>query len=382
MMGHTFSVSDVARETEPKAELNRAEAIEKLLGGGRRNAPHTHSDNAGAPVRRVEAMSTSDARLVAATDTNAFAQAAHDAFYEHHPLRITPDAIWFCIAQGFARHVEANAESLRKRFVKHEGKQTLVVDRPDFVLGRPNPWPEVFAEFSDRIAEHVGKLRDLVVADFSTTGPIERAASEVVVMDTFQAYFEYVVMCGCGIPSITLEGTVDDWKSIRRRASMLSEFGLEKWIDALLPVLDEIVRTAEGQPNRDFWRSFFRYQSGSGPSEMTGWIMTLFPYIERWSNRQKSVAWNPYLEEWEKSLRVAEGRRGFAREPEGPAIGSILPAIASAPVRLIDARDGSHHPVRFVAGMFGVVQDATGTLAPEFGWAVVHEPAPRGTITP
>ena len=28
--------------------------------------------------------------------------------------------------------------------------------------------------------------------------------------------------------------------------------------------------------------------------------------------------------------------------------------------------------MRFVAGMFGVVEDASGVLAPEFGWAVTY----------
>src|SRR5215472_9132937 len=87
----------------------------------------------------------------------------------------------------------------------------LSVERPDFFLGRENPWPEVFAEFSQQIAAYVGKLRDLVVADFSTTGPIARAASEVVLMDAFQPYFQYEWSIGCGIPSITLLGTPDDW---------------------------------------------------------------------------------------------------------------------------------------------------------------------------
>jgi len=42
---------------------------------------------------------------------------------------------------------------------------------------------------------------------------------------------------------------------------------------------------------------------------------------------------------------------------------------------MVDMRDCSRHPLRFVAGMFGVTQDpATLALAPELGWAIVHEP--------
>ena len=102
------------------------------------------------------------------------AQMAHDAFYEHRPMTLSPDAVWFTIAQGFATHVNLNAEALRHRFRAARGQKTLIVNRPDFVLGKTNPWPEAFSAFSGtEIADHVGPLRDLVVADFSTTGPIE-----------------------------------------------------------------------------------------------------------------------------------------------------------------------------------------------------------------
>jgi len=342
------------------ASLDRAEAIPSLLGCGE-----------GRP-RRLEAVWSSNRRLVSANDMHALAQAAHDAFYRHHPLVLSPDAVWHCLAQGFAHHVAQNAEALRARFVRHEGKVKLVVERSDFVLGRPNPWPEAFSAFSEQIASHVGRLRDLVVADFSTTGPVERAASEVLLMDAFQPYFEYEMRVGCGIPSITLLGTADDWKSVRRRAAMLSEFGLEAWTDALLPVLDEVVRTAEGRADAGFWRSFFRYQSGSGPSELTGWILALFPYL-RAGRDGEGLRPNPYLGTWERALRAAEERKDFSFNPEGPGLGAIPSSLAGAPVKCVDVRDGSVAQLRFVAGLFGVTQADDGALAPEFGWAIVHD---------
>lgn len=376
-MSTTFVVSDVERPKQRMRVLDRAEAIRSLLGGAGRAAVERSRkpwERVPPPPRTIEAFSSSDAPLVCASDAHALAQAAHDAFYLHYPLVLSPDAVWFCLAQGFAHHIALNAEALRARFVGHQGKQKLLVERPDFFLGQPNPWPEAFAAFSDQIAAHIGRLRDLVVAEFSTTGPVERAASEVVLMDTFQPYFEYEMLCGCGIPSITLLGTVDDWKSVRRRAAMLSEFGLETWTDALLPVLDEVVRTAEGHVDPGFWRSFFRYQSGSGPSELTGWILVLFPYLKTFDRDGERLASNPYLSRWEPALRIAEKRTDWRFMPEGPGLGAIPSSIAGAPVKFVDARDGSIHPLRFVAGLFGTTQDAvTSALAPEFGWAIVHD---------
>jgi hypothetical protein len=342
----TFEVSEVELAARPRPAIDRESAVASLL----------HA--------RVEQVYASDAKLVACTDVSPLVQMAHDAFYEHRPIALSPDAVWFTIAQGFAAHVNANAEQLRARFVKHTGKVKLVVVRPDFLLGQPNPWPEAFAAFSDQIAGHVGKLRDLVVADFSTTGPIERAATEVALMDTFQAYFEYEMMCGCGIPRITLLGTPDDWRSIRRRAQMLSEFGLDAWTDALLPVLDRIVATAEGADDPKFWQSFFHFESGSMGSALTGWIQVLFPYIKMW---QRHDTWrlepNPYMSSW----------RSTVGKMDGPGLLSMPGGLASAPVKITDVRSGDSHAMRFVAGMFGVIEDASGMLAPEFGWAITYD---------
>jgi len=344
----TFDVSKVDLAKKPRAALDRASSIASLLGG-----------------KRVEQLYAGNARLVACTDVSPLVQMAHDAFYEHRPLALSPDALWFTIAQGFATHVNRNAEALRDRFVRHQGKIKLIVTRGDFVLGKPNPWPEAFAAFSEQIAGHVGKLRELVVADFSTTGPLERAASEVVLMDAFQAYFEYEMMCGCGIPAITLLGTADDWRSIRRRAQMLSEYGLEHWTDALLPVLDAIVATAEGKDDPKFWQSFFHYESGSMGASLTGWIHVLFPYIKLWNDRTHGfeVGPNPHLATWRKNV----GERG------GPGMNSIPSGLASAPVGVTDLTTGVRHDMRFVAGMFGVVENGRGVLSPEFGWAVTYD---------
>ena len=99
--------------------------------------------------------------------------------------------MWMCITQGLSTHVNANADKLRKMFVSHEGKETLVVRRDDFVKGNPaNPWPEVFEEFSEQIKKHVGPAtHSLLTPEFTTTVPNEKAAAQVVLMDTLKNYY-------------------------------------------------------------------------------------------------------------------------------------------------------------------------------------------------
>ena len=94
---------------------------------------------------------------------------------------LSPDVIWLTLAQGFANHVNNHAEELRHRLVPHEGKKPIKVRRDDFLQGSPeNPWPDVWSEFSSAIKKAIGRENhSLVLSDFSTTGPTERAASVV-----------------------------------------------------------------------------------------------------------------------------------------------------------------------------------------------------------
>lgn len=327
----------------------------------------------------IEAMWRPAHPLVACDDDHALVRAAHDAFYHHHPLILTPDAVWLTLARGFALHVNLNAEELRHRFVRHEGKENIVIERPDFFPGADNPWPEAFAEFSKQVGLRVGKLREFLQCDFSTTGPDELAASDLMVMDAFQAYFEYELLAGCGIPSITLEGTVADWKSIRDRAALFGEYGLEDWSRALDPILAQFVAASGGQCDTAFWRSFFRYDSGSGPSVMTGWINTFFPYLKD----QRDVLYpNPYLSDWQRRLEVDEKQHWRERwnDPQGVGMGAVPSALASAPVNVFWG--GVECDMRFVGGLIGVSQISPSmALKPQCGWVIVYEdPAVFATL--
>ena len=94
-------------------------------------------------------------------------------------------------------------------------------------------------------------------------------------------------------PEIELQGSEDDWNLIIERFTVLEGYGLGAWVASLKPVLEAIARTASGEVDRAFWESFFRYRSGSGPSELTGWILTLFPYLtDPWTDALQP---NPYL---------------------------------------------------------------------------------------
>ncbi len=321
--------------------------------------------------RPIEAAWRPKNRMVACDEDHALLAAFRIAFYDHVPLRLSPDAIWITLARGFALHVNEHAERLRHRFVRHSGKEKLVVERPDFLPGKDNPWPEAFEEFGSQLGERTGGLTSLVRADFSTTGPVERAVSHLMAMETLKSYFEYEMLCGCGIPAITLTGTAADWRRLREKSHRFADYGLQDWVAALDPVLAHFESAKAGRADLGFWKSMFRYNSGSGPAVLTGWANVLFPYLQ---DASEKLYPNPYLGEWKERLDVDDRQHWRERwdDPQGVGLGAFPPCFTSVPLKVFWGEQETD--MRLVGGLLGVAQDETTlTVEPECGWVVVYE---------
>ncbi len=345
----TFAVSRVTPATKPLRVIPYYEAATQFLGG------------------RVESCSQYHGQLVADVKMHPLIETLHRAFDTHRPVSLSPDVIWLTLTQGLARHINANAEQLRDQFVQHQGKKKISVRRDDFVKGSPeNPWPEVFSELSAAIEDHIGEAHGLIVADFSTTGPVERAASELVLMDALQAYFAYEVCTMCGIPSITLEGTVGDWQRIADRTREFGRLGLDWWVAALEPLLNQFVAAASGKIDREFWDSIYKWHGaeGSGTNPyITGWILNFFPYLtplsrepDSHSSSPASYCRNPWINSWPSKHEGLEPDR-----------------IPHLPARVPFKWEyyEIEYDMEFIGGLLGVRQDPdTLCLRPEIGWGV------------
>jgi hypothetical protein len=383
----TMEVSNVSRAIEPLPEVSYKEAVEAQITPGkpvnfrlssdrkqRPSQPHSLPD---APAERpIESCSRYHGRLLDRVAYHPVVKAVHLAFMDHRPLSFSPDMIWLMIIQGVANHINAHAKELRPRIVSHRGKATIQVRRDDFVKGSPeNPWAEVFNEFSKQIRDHVGSSIEQFVPRFSTTGPVERAAAEIVLLDGMQSYFEYQVYSGCGIPTITLEGTVDDWKALAELVQDFRLIGLGSWLDVLSPILDQFARAAQGDVASTFWRSIYKFNSMSGGAVVNGWITAFFPYAKDDRTKRATVPHRVLFGDEKELLErmLYPGEEPHCETP-GYAIPYVPSGLSKAPFRW-NFLDRSFD-MEFLGGFVGVAQDQeTLTLRPEIGWAVREAPA-------
>jgi hypothetical protein len=343
-----------------------------------------------------------DVRLVGVFDApNLLVTSVYKAFYKHYPLKLNPNVIWLTIVQGFGNYVNRHSDALRSKFVSHQGKKTLRVDRADFRYRSPsNDWPSVFPEFARFIGgeTHEG-IRELLECHFSNTTATDIVCSHIALMDVCQQYFEYAMGCGCGFPRIDLLGTAGDWRLVRSQAEGLRRFVVETpsgkgvghlsvWLDALLPALDHFVLAAEGHPNLAFWGSVCNLAGVSGrPGDpITGWIGVLFPYLVKGSCFEE----NGGLGVWVDAFRKAEvfgveevlsagkdpWHSGGDRECHcisgGIRLECFPTGLSNAPVCIRWHDVGKTQTVRFYGGMFVMHQHSDRALEVRTGWAVVE----------
>lgn len=289
-----------------------------------------------------------------------------EAYNRHHELVLRPDDVWQAILTQFSFYVNANAEALRDRLVNFEGKMTLVVKMAGTLFTAD------YAEFAERMVDEniVQNIKDpemvaWLMPGFSTTTVNDRVVAAVSVMSTLQNYFEYVCCLCCGIPKVTLLGTVEDWMQLQQKADRLRDFDLtdrrmSQWLTMLAPVLDQFVASASGKADLNFWdKVCCHLGGGSGPSYLSGWV-TVFAVFNKDGEWKGDVAEEP--------------------NPTGawPQIdtGRIPAGTLSVPVLVDD--HGTQYDTQMVAGQLAsdICCDGHG-LCPRTDWCIAYNGKPK-----
>ncbi|AFM04539.1 hypothetical protein Fleli_2159 [Bernardetia litoralis DSM 6794] len=305
-------------------------------------------------------IGSADGKEFVSFGTHSFLKGMQVAYAEHRPFVLSPDMIWLLICQGFSKHVEVNAEKLRHLFVDFEGKKELIIEN-DNLLNLDKTilkaeWKKSIDEMNGEVAKHVGEdLINNLTADFSTTSLTEKIVSQITVLNAFQPYFDYTFETyACGIPQITLEGTIEDWQKVIDKSKKLAVYELDWWISELIPILEEIKETAKGGViNTEFWMNMFKQhtlEEYGSPTILDGWIIRFFPY---------------YQSGYKKDL--------FEMGLSG--IDDLPPQIVNVPFihRIIGGIEPiGDIPKEFLAGFFGLEQNPTDlSLRPIIEWSII-----------
>ncbi|EQC31918.1 hypothetical protein SDRG_10435 [Saprolegnia diclina VS20] len=225
---------------------------------------------------------------------SGFVFGAIQAYNQHHNLSIRPDDVWLAITIQFGLYVNGHAEDLRHLFVRHEGQKELTVKMSGSM--RSIEVADLAAQMLQQMDTHLADpaLRAWLLPCFSTTTEDDKIVGSIVLMAAMKKYFTYKACLACGIPFVTLLGTVQDWEDIRARVDKLAAYGdrMTEWSAMLAPIFDQFVLAAKGQPDVGFWsRICHEFGGHSGPRYIGGWlsVFCVFDQVGRWQGENSAI---------------------------------------------------------------------------------------------
>lgn len=351
--GVTFVVDENLSPVEDDAIVKYQNSGAQALNG------IFHDEGVPGDTRAMIAWSfADDEKFYTFTGKDVFFKTIVRAYAEHRPLVLSPDMIWVLISQGFARYVNAHPEQLRDQLVNHSGKMDLVVQSDKDLLSEDADWQKMMADFTAQINDATkGDIAKTITADFTTTGITERITSQITLMETMKSYFDYVVhYIACGIPSVTLTGTPQDWQKMLEKTQQLEKYAVGPWTKRLVPILTEFVKASEGKADQAFWQDMVKKHrvdklAGGGcdfrkPTKLDGWILKFFP-----DENGQTLDQVPHTHKMPSERVYVD----FKYKVISPADGTVLTDI----------------PMQLVAGFIGTEVDTlTHALTPKMGWVV------------
>jgi len=290
---------------------------------------------------------------------NQLLQSVLTAWNTHSSLRLSPDVLFMVILQGLSIHINKDPQRFREQLVSWEGKKELVSET-DYPLKQipQEEWSSIVLDFSQQIEKNtLPKSVSSMSLQFSTQkDKLHRiVAQNIILMDSVKEFFSSRFNTMCGIPSIALEGTVDDWKLLCENFNQIcDQFDLNSWKESLTPVLNKFYEASTGKEDKDFFSKIYSAYAGSGGpmKPIGGWIRLFFPYVRLKDRSTGEVDYQP------NSFR--SGQYEFEEFPS---------SIANVP--FIHTHNGSNPTeLSFTGGIIGVGIDGKKRITPSTGWAI------------
>ncbi len=210
-----------------------------------------------------------------------FLGAIYLAYAKHYDLVIAPDDVWLTILFAFSDYMKHHAEDMRPVFVNHDQKKQLIINTEDSFKNQC--WEDLLCKFENALGENIKKdHKDWIIPHFSTTTALTRTISQIIFMGINKQYFSYGITTLCGIPNVTLQGSLEDWNMLLDKIKRLGELGdypdLANWSTMLTTIVSKMIDSYNGNVDVDWWNQCIHHHQWSGTDDFSGWALAFFPF--------------------------------------------------------------------------------------------------------
>ena len=206
--------------------------------------------------------------------------------------------------------------------------------------------------------EYLGKeILQNLTPNFTTTDYNSTIIYKLSIMGAFKKYFKYEMsLVGCGIPYIILEGDLEDYKSIKKKAQKLSKYDFKWYIDRIIPHIEKMIEAKSGKIDTNYFKNIIQKHSVDNicvtDFYITGWILDFFAYCSKIVNGQIKI---------EKFDGKRLGTLGFK---------NLASQMLIVPFTIIEEITQKKYDMKYQVGFFGCDQNENKEVSPVQGWIV------------
>lgn len=192
----------------------------------------------------------------------------------HVPLVLKSDNIWFNVICNLLKYINKHSKELQSIFVKHKGTKDSIIPVHTKIIQdlNENDW----LNYIDEICNNIYKMlhddkKNLLIKKYSTTTNRDKLVNYITLMNSINKYeycdinvkknkTYYTPNFDYGLSKITLEGNIDDWINLKDNIiafKCLNETSINKWINTMIPILNEFINTVSNNCNKDFWKKMY-----------------------------------------------------------------------------------------------------------------------------
>lgn len=317
----------------------------------------------------IDVMYKGDQKLltyVSNNNINRFMLALHEAYDKHKSFIMCPSTIWTLICHGWIIHVKSNPELYRSKFVEHAGAKSVEITRDDFQMGdSANDFEGVFEEINELIKPDIGNINyKCIICNYMCSDSTTKCGSIVEMMSLLDEYYEFTLTTNCGIRKIHLNGKLGDWKKILYKVRALAEYDLNWWSRSMIPILEKIISTYNGEKDNKFWNKIYSYNApGDNNGYVNGWINVFFPFkIKTDSEDLSAVKYekNPLSWHWSTAIDFQQHGTRMDQYPLGVVV-----------VNFNWKYKGETKSVKFYSGFLSTVMESdTDALKGQVGYMI------------
>lgn len=301
---------------------------------------------------------------------NAVLESAGFAFRKEVPLIINVEDYRTHLLSELATWVNCDPEKFKSLFTISDKKETLTVEIPNIYECKEK-------DFTDLVNKWISQMNvnDDVKSIFKSKETIHDMCNKIALLDIGKNYYNYESTTMCGIPWITIEGTVEEWKQLYMDVQkVFRKFDLDFWLDeiGLVNVLEHIIKTISGKVDVEWWNNYYKQGSveGSGGYDyVTGYINGLFLFngikvneyrykkqthdipeeIDIWGRNKVEINWESIVKINEYSVKISK-------------CDFTWKYMMSTPTNFI-----------LLSGLLGISQDQSGAVRPAAKWMIYQK---------